>query len=311
MDWPEFIETVKTLGFDYESQPKTTAHECNVCGETEFAPWLDIDRYGFGVKTVVCVKCGLIFANPRMTAEAFHDFYASGMYRRLSDLHHEANEGIAPNRADERAEDLRLMDGLHVIFADSLKAVCGGQAVDLGGDTGTVAGYLRDELDMQVSVIDPAAPGSQSAEDWRPEPASADLVVCLRSVEHLDDPATVMRQVRRALKPGGLFLLSVVRFENLWQDHLADEAAPAALATKMDHPYSFSKPAFLAMLLRAGLKPRSRGAKRAQSDYLLCGPCDPLDVIPQPALVELWLAKLGLYRAALRHYGGRNGHGTQ
>lgn len=51
-------------------------YECE-CGATEeaFEILAEKDRYGLKSRTVICRKCGLVMTNPRMTQEAYDDYY--------------------------------------------------------------------------------------------------------------------------------------------------------------------------------------------------------------------------------------------
>ena len=321
MDWIEYIASVKAIGFDYDAQPKVEATACNVCGGSEFAPWMNVDRNGFGVETVVCVKCGLVFANPRMTPEAFGEFYATGTYRRLSEAYCGAAIKEGETLGDSDKERTGLIASLVEVFNGDVERLRGGVAVDVGGDSNAMGEYLRDSLDMTVTVIDPAAKIddtsdgitiiAQTAEEWEPEEATADFIICLRSVEHLDDPSRVMRTIRKALKPDGLALISVVEFDGIWNKCHSQRQAPAPFATKIDHPYSFNRASFALLLLRNGLSPRGKAAVRAQSQYVICEPIAPVNAMIADGNVSDWLDSLGLYRYAYRNYGGSNGHSAK
>ncbi|RLJ01835.1 MAG: hypothetical protein DRP10_03030 [Candidatus Aenigmatarchaeota archaeon] len=48
---------------------------CCVCGGENFELLSEKDRYGLYVPVVICKDCGLIYTNPRMTQDAFNQFY--------------------------------------------------------------------------------------------------------------------------------------------------------------------------------------------------------------------------------------------
>src|ERR1039458_2116410 len=48
-----------------------------LCGSCDFTLLASYDRYAMRQSTVVCVGCGLIQSNPRMTPQAYADFYSS------------------------------------------------------------------------------------------------------------------------------------------------------------------------------------------------------------------------------------------
>jgi 2-polyprenyl-6-hydroxyphenyl methylase/3-demethylubiquinone-9 3-methyltransferase len=93
--------------------------------------------------------------------------------------------------------------------------------------------------------------------------SSFDIVSCCDVLEHVQDPNQVIREIARALKPGGVFLYDTVNrtfrswlfLIKLWQDwHIAGFSAPNL------HVWDkFIKPGELdAMLRRAQLSPNDR-----------------------------------------------------
>jgi len=55
---------------------------CCVCGGENFELLSEKDRYGLYVPVVICKDCGLIQTNPRMTQDAYNQFYELE-YRKL------------------------------------------------------------------------------------------------------------------------------------------------------------------------------------------------------------------------------------
>lgn len=48
---------------------------------------------------------------------------------------------------------------------------------------------------------------------------SADVIVALDVLEHVEDDREVLRQIHRTLKPGGVFVFTVPAFMSLWRQH--------------------------------------------------------------------------------------------
>src|SRR4029453_8567078 len=80
-------ERIAALGYDYAAQPKQALTSCNLCAGTEFVILTHRDRYGYPAEAHACRRCGLVFLNPRMTAEAYGHFY-NGVYRPLVSAFH-------------------------------------------------------------------------------------------------------------------------------------------------------------------------------------------------------------------------------
>lgn len=117
-------------------------------------------------------------------------------------------------------------------------------------------------------------------------PASFDVVTCMEMLEHVPDPASVIRACARLLKPGGrLFLSTLNRTPAAFALAIVGAEYVARLLPKGTHQYrDFLKPAELAQLLReAGLdledvsgllyqplRNRARLSSRVDVNYLAC-----------------------------------------
>ena len=80
-------QRIAALDYDYAAQPKQPLTSCNLCGAAEFVVLTHRDRYGYPAQAHACRRCGLVFLNPRMTAEAYGRFY-DGIYRPLVSAFH-------------------------------------------------------------------------------------------------------------------------------------------------------------------------------------------------------------------------------
>lgn len=72
-----------------------------------------------------------------------------------------------------------------------------------------------------------------------------EVVACLDVLEHLDDEAGALREMRRVLRPGGTLLLSVPAYPWLWSEH--DEA--------LGHCRRYTHATLMRALAHAGLQP--------------------------------------------------------
>ncbi len=105
-------ERVTALGYDYAAQPSLAVERCNLCESTAFVVLTHSDRYGYPAQAHACRACGLVFLNPRMTADAYGRFY-DGVYRPLVSAFHgrlidaRTIQAEQHDYAVERAEFLR------------------------------------------------------------------------------------------------------------------------------------------------------------------------------------------------------------
>jgi SAM-dependent methyltransferase len=73
ISWPEISSKMRaTLLEEVQSVP------CNLCGRDESVPVAGRDKYLLPLTTVMCRGCGLLYLNPRPTAETYRKFYEQG-----------------------------------------------------------------------------------------------------------------------------------------------------------------------------------------------------------------------------------------
>jgi 2-polyprenyl-3-methyl-5-hydroxy-6-metoxy-1,4-benzoquinol methylase len=101
----------------------------------------------------------------------------------------------------------------------------GSSIVDYGGGTGYVAqrlqelGYAVRVADMSREMLDECtACGLQVIDLSAGElpAASADCILALDVLEHVDDEVEVLGRLRRSLRPGGILVATVPAYEFLW-----------------------------------------------------------------------------------------------
>ena len=259
---PERQARIAALDYDYASQPKLALAACNLCGATAFVALAHRDRYGYPAQAHACRRCGLVFLNPRMTAEAYGRFY-NGIYRplvsafhgRLIDAHTIQDEQL--EYAAERAEFIRPF------IAD----LDGRTLLDIGGSTGVVAHHFAHEFELDATLIDPAPLEVEQAGRLGIETITGlveehdfgsrlfDVVIICQTVDHLLDVAGTLARVRHLLSDNGLFFVDIVDFRAAYLRKWSVEDA-----VKIDHPYYLTEPTMAAYL-------RSSGFEVLRSDY--------------------------------------------
>ncbi len=102
--------------------------------------------------------------------------------------------------------------------------------LDLGCGTGVISGELESwsepiSLDMSILALNFSKHRGvkrllQARGEWLPiETGSVDAVLALDIFEHIEDDAKAFAEAYRALKPGGVLVLSVPAFKSLWGPH--------------------------------------------------------------------------------------------
>jgi hypothetical protein len=144
-------ERIAKLGFDYAAQAKRAVLVCNLCGGHQFTVVAHRDRYGYPATAHGCRRCGLVFLNPVMTAEAYESFYVR-TYRPLVSAFHGRLIDARTIQAEQREYAVERGNFL----SPFLEGRRGARMLDIGGSTGVVAHAWARRFSLEATVIDPA-----------------------------------------------------------------------------------------------------------------------------------------------------------
>lgn len=235
--------------FDYKSQPKDEIAACNLCGGLRNSLISRFDRYGLPVWTKLCAGCGLGFISPRMTKQAYADFYANGTYRKLAAQFTDQ----AARQASQRNYAKWLTDLLWPHYRGNQAR---GWILDVGGGDGTVSRVVLDSLGFYAAkVVDPSGESGQTVpfEDYEAEDASVDLILICQTIDHVLDIKGVLEKARRLLNPEGLMFIDAVDFY-----FVAKRLRNVRGALKVDHPFSLTDATMTAALEFSGFEIRQK-----------------------------------------------------
>jgi SAM-dependent methyltransferase len=278
------------LGFDYPAQPKRVRGLCNLCGGERFVTLTHRDRYAYPAQADGCLRCGLVFLNPVMTAEAYGAFYAK-LYRPLVSAYHGRRIDAETLQEEQRAYAAVRAEAL----APHLARRGAKTLLDVGGSTGVVAHHLAQRFDLEATVIDPAPLEIEVArrlglrtrtgfvEDFAAGERSFDLITLCQTVDHLLDVSLSLRKIRTLLADDGIFFVDIVDFRAAYRRNGSVEEA-----IKIDHPFYLTEQTALAYLRRSGFEVL---AVDYAADHLhvgyMCGPgaAEP-DFTPAPESIE-------------------------
>ena len=297
-------ERIAALDYDYAAQPKQTLTSCNLCGAAEFVILTHRDRYGYPVEAHACRRCGLVFLNPRMTAEAYGRFY-DGIYRPLVSAFHGRLIDARTIQAEQREYAIERA----AFIRPFMRNFAGKTMLDIGGSTGVVAAHLAQEFGFQGTVIDPAPLEIDQARRSGLETITGlveqydfgkrrfDVVIICQTVDHLLDIAGTLARIRQLLSDKGLFFIDIVDFRAAYLRNWSVENA-----IKIDHPYYLTEPTMVAYL-------RSSGFEVLRGDYAgdhlhvsyMCRPgsADP-DAMPSAAFPDELLREVRFVQNAPR-----------
>jgi 2-polyprenyl-3-methyl-5-hydroxy-6-metoxy-1,4-benzoquinol methylase len=246
-------ERIAALEYDYAAQPKQALTTCNLCGAGQFVILTHRDRYGYPAQAHACRRCGLVFLNPRLTAEAYARFY-NGTYRPLVSAFHGRLIDARTIQAEQHDYAAERAEFLRPFIAGGTRRTL----LDIGGSTGVVAAHFAREFELEGTVIDPAPLEIEEARRLGLETISGlvehhdfgtrrfEVVVICQTVDHLLDIAGTLTRVRQLLTDDGVLFIDIVDFRAAYLRNWSVEDA-----IKIDHPYYLTEPTIVAYLRTA------------------------------------------------------------
>lgn len=297
-------DRIKALAYPYELQPVEWVQSCNLCGGDYFVQITHEDRYGYPASASLCGSCGLVFLNPRMTADAYHQFY-SNVYRPLVSAYH----GREINSQTIQSEQRSYAQERANFVAPFIEPEPTASLLDVGGSTGIVAHHFSNQFGFLAKVVDPSADELEEAkkrgletiegfiEEINIEGEKFDLILLCQTIDHLLDIRKTLLTIRDCLKEAGFFFVDIVDFRAAYLRNRRVEEA-----IKIDHPYYLTQDSVEAYLKQAGFQIVTKGFA---ADYLhityLCVLGEPEeDFLPEQNSVERLLWELrGIQNGAL------------
>lgn len=290
-------ERIDALQFDCAAQPREAVSSCNLCGSSQFVAIAHSDRYGFPAEAHACVRCGLVFLNPRLTADAYARFYES-VYRPLVSAFHGRLIDARTIQDEQRAYAADRAAFLRPFMSPQLRTL-----LDIGGSTGVVASQIAREFGLSATVIDPAPlevaeaarlglttlTGLVEQHDFGD--ARFDVVILCQTIDHLLDVADTLARIRRLLAPKGVLFIDIADFRAAYLRCWSIEGA-----IKIDHPYYLVEATMTAYLRRAGFEVLR---SEYESDHLhigyVCRPVEPeAGILPDAESVRELLREVRL-----------------
>ena len=202
-----------------------------------------IDSWPMQVKrqAVACDQCGLLFVHPQPTPSALAAHYArDGSYR--------AKQPVKPSMMSNPAY-LPLLTALDRYF-DASQPAAGSRVLDYGCGSGRWLNMFQDS-GWETFGIEPSTDLAFTRHhrlEAVPSDEQFDFVLIHHVLEHLGRPLDTLRDLARALKPGGYCLVCVPRLDTL--DVHRDIGYCLQSRT---HIVGFTQACLTGLLARAGL----------------------------------------------------------
>lgn len=216
-----------------------------LCGSQEFELIASVDRYTIIQSTVICVNCGLIQSNPRMTQEQYRDFYSSDFYRRCYE-----GEDYIHAFDEKKYNDSSVMH----IFDEVNKArkiTHGITVIELGAGGGwnllpfIKAGAVARGVEYSPSLVEL---GRKHGIDMVQGDVVAisgiyDVVILSHVLEHLPDPVGSLKNIAKHMHEGSIIYVGVPNIMNF-----------SMVQLQSAHTYYFTPWTFEYFCSQAGLK---------------------------------------------------------
>lgn len=225
---------------------------CALCGASDTKRLYT--KWEWGIER--CRRCGLVYANPRAPEAVILARYSPEYFW---------NEYLPAAGAPGGKIDFAFIDGRHSVLVDLARrhAPEGHRLLEVGTGAGfflkaaaragwDVAGvelseegaaFARDRLGLDVR--------QERAEAMTFEPGSFDVAVMSEVIEHLFDPRAVLEAVWRALRPGGVLLVTTPNFAAASRHALG---VNWSVISPLEHMYYFTEATLSRMLEASGFR---------------------------------------------------------
>lgn len=225
---------------------------CPVCDDARSRP----AYHKFGLPLVRCTGCGLVYANPRLTAEEIWQRYSPDYFWRF----YLPTIGVQNGQFDLAYFDMRHAAMLRFI---GRHRPVRGRLIEVGAGGGFFlkaaerAGWTVAGIEISSEGVEFATTRlgldvrHESAEELSFPAASFDVAVMFDVIEHLLDPVAALERVTTVLRPGGLLVVSTPNLEAVTRLALGSEWAVLSPA---EHLYNFSAGTLGRLLRRAGFR---------------------------------------------------------
>jgi len=160
-----------------------------------------------------CLRCETVYVNPRPTEEMLYDHYVNSEEDKYW------TEAVYKQSEDNRRKNIFFPRAKRVVELCEKGNVTTETLMDIGAGYGTFASEIKNLGQFKkVIAIEPNPELAQTCrekgihviEDFIENVSGelADVATSFESIEHLFDPTKFVEQIYKALKPGGLFILT-------------------------------------------------------------------------------------------------------
>lgn len=203
-----YIRRVKTklASGEYQMEPASC-----FCGSSDAIPMIERDRYGFDYRMGVCRKCGIMYANPRMTEESYAKFYNEEYRKIYEEDTDETAEDSFQSGLKQGAPLIELLEHFEIRPKIIFEIGCntGAWLLPFKEKGAEVHGVDFNERRVWLGKskgLDLSAGGIEELERIGKK---ADLIILHHVLEHFTDLERSIARIRNLLTPDGALYIGV------------------------------------------------------------------------------------------------------
>ncbi len=218
-------------------------HSDALCSEFRLSDGFDYDR---------CKNCRMVFMNPCFTEAMYVEYLEKGAaWAYWRDYMPESMKRSRISMYKERALYVEKMASAHSFPLDSI--------LEVGAGNGETAEFLASFAGVKEVVIIEPQPFKCAHPKIKPVQATmaeacldkqVDAAVAFEVLEHIIDPDAFLKDIRRHLRRGGMFLFSTPNIEGFETQVLRDRSSSCVF----DHSRLYSPLAVRELLTRNGFE---------------------------------------------------------
>lgn len=183
------------------------------CGADNFIPITHSDRYGIKYQLCLCIECGILYANPRMTEESFERFYKNdyrNIYSNVGDTLSSGGDDITHSMTRDSVKN--MMDEFELPSPKVIFDVGCGNGNLLAEFNGETVGIDYDERAINSGREQGRNIYCGGIELLESYGKKADLIIMHHVFEHFMDIKRDLSRIRNLLSDDGVLYISVPGF---------------------------------------------------------------------------------------------------